>query len=154
MRAPRRGDGAGQARHLRPSIHSVSASEPRPSAASIAALYPRIAWSLDITSRLDANPVGCGVDLVKVHGANELLKHGDVRVVCRVQSKAVRVGFKQSGVVRPARGNWSEAEKARIVVESADAEANISEAARRNGVSRSLLKCIAKTGAPPGEAHA
>ena len=35
-----------------------------------------------------------------------------------------------------------------MVVESADAEANISEAARRNGVSRSLLKCIAKTGAP------
>ncbi|HZZ21381.1 MAG TPA: hypothetical protein VFE60_01845 [Roseiarcus sp.] len=33
-------------------------------------------------------------------------------------------------------------------MESADAEANISEAARRNGVSRSLLKCIAKTGAP------
>jgi hypothetical protein len=35
--------------HLKPSIHSVSACEPRPSAASIAALYPRIAWSLDTT---------------------------------------------------------------------------------------------------------
>jgi transposase-like protein len=38
------------------------------------------------------------------------------------------------------RRNWSEAEKARIVAESADAEANVSEAARRNDVSRSLLK--------------
>ena len=36
-------------RYLRPSIHSVSACEPRPSAASIAALYPRLAWSLDTT---------------------------------------------------------------------------------------------------------
>jgi hypothetical protein len=35
-------------RYLRSSIHSVSACEPRPSAASIAALYPRIAWSLDM----------------------------------------------------------------------------------------------------------
>jgi hypothetical protein len=34
------------------------------------------------------------------------------------------------------RRNWSEAEKARIVAESADADANISKAARRNGVSR------------------
>ena len=37
-------------RYLKPSIHSVSACEPRPSAASIAALYPRIAWSLEMTS--------------------------------------------------------------------------------------------------------
>jgi hypothetical protein len=36
-------------RYLKPSIHSDSACEPRPSAASIAALYPRIAWSLDTT---------------------------------------------------------------------------------------------------------
>ena len=35
--------------YLRLSIHSVSACEPRPSAASIAALYPRLAWSLDTT---------------------------------------------------------------------------------------------------------
>ena len=35
--------------YLRPSIHSVGACEPRPSAASVAALYPRIAWSLDTT---------------------------------------------------------------------------------------------------------
>jgi hypothetical protein len=42
------GEGEGRAkRYLRPSIHSVSACEPRPSAASIAALYPRNAWSLD-----------------------------------------------------------------------------------------------------------
>ena len=34
---------------LKPSIHSVSACEPRPSAASIAALNPRNAWSLDMT---------------------------------------------------------------------------------------------------------
>jgi len=37
-------------RYLKPSIHSVSACEPRPSAASAAALYPRIARSLDMTS--------------------------------------------------------------------------------------------------------
>src|ERR1700722_10514725 len=43
--------GEGRAkRYLRPSIHSVSACEPRPRAASIAALYPRIACSLDMTS--------------------------------------------------------------------------------------------------------
>jgi hypothetical protein len=35
--------------YLRPSIHSVSACEPRPSAASMAALYPCRAWSLDTT---------------------------------------------------------------------------------------------------------
>ena len=35
--------------YLKPSIHSVSACGPRPSAASIAALYPRIACSLDTT---------------------------------------------------------------------------------------------------------
>ena len=33
----------------KPSIHSVSACEPRPSAASMAALYPCRAWSLDTT---------------------------------------------------------------------------------------------------------
>ena len=37
------------------------------------------------------------------------------------------------------RRNWSDDEKARIVAESADADANISEVARRNGVSRGLL---------------
>ena len=36
-------------RYLKLSIHSVSARELRPRAASIAALYPRIAWSLDMT---------------------------------------------------------------------------------------------------------
>ena len=35
-------------RYRKPSIHSVSACEPRPSAASAAALYPRRAWSLDM----------------------------------------------------------------------------------------------------------
>jgi transposase len=37
------------------------------------------------------------------------------------------------------RRSWSDEEKARIVVESADPDANISEIARRNGVSRGLL---------------
>ena len=35
--------------HLKSSIHLVSACEPRPSAASIAALSPRNAWSRDKT---------------------------------------------------------------------------------------------------------
>src|SRR5271166_4718247 len=37
------------------------------------------------------------------------------------------------------RRDWSDAEKARILAESADPEVNISEVARRNGVSRGLL---------------
>lgn len=37
------------------------------------------------------------------------------------------------------RRSWSEEEKARIVAESADPDANISEVARRNGVNRGLL---------------
>jgi transposase len=37
------------------------------------------------------------------------------------------------------RRDWSDAEKARIVAESADPAAIISEVARRNGVSRGLL---------------
>ncbi len=37
------------------------------------------------------------------------------------------------------RRDWSEAEKARIVAESADPAAIISEVARRNGVNRGLL---------------
>ena len=37
------------------------------------------------------------------------------------------------------RRNWSDAEKARILAESADPEVNMSEVARRNGVSRGLL---------------
>lgn len=37
------------------------------------------------------------------------------------------------------RRSWCEEEKARIVAESADPDANISEVARRNGVSRGLL---------------
>jgi hypothetical protein len=46
--APARGEGRAK-RYLRPSIHWVSACEPRPSAASAAALYPPIACSLDMT---------------------------------------------------------------------------------------------------------
>jgi len=40
---------------------------------------------------------------------------------------------------RRRRRDWSDAEKARILAESAEPEVNISEAARRNGVSRGLL---------------
>jgi transposase len=40
---------------------------------------------------------------------------------------------------RRRRRDWSDEEKARILAESADAEVNISEVARRNGVSRGLL---------------
>jgi transposase len=42
-----------------------------------------------------------------------------------------------TGSVR--RRQWSAAEKARIVAESADPGANVSEVARRNGVSRGVL---------------
>ena len=38
------------------------------------------------------------------------------------------------------RRDWSDAEKARILAESADPGVNISEVARRNGVSRGLLR--------------
>lgn len=37
------------------------------------------------------------------------------------------------------RRNWSDEEKARIIAESADPDANILEVARRNGVNRGLL---------------
>lgn len=40
---------------------------------------------------------------------------------------------------RRKRRDWSDAEKARILAESADPEANISEVARRKGVSRGFL---------------
>jgi transposase len=40
---------------------------------------------------------------------------------------------------RRRRRDWSDAKKARILAESADPEVNISEVARRNGVSRGLL---------------
>jgi transposase len=40
---------------------------------------------------------------------------------------------------RRQRRYWSDEEKARIVAESADPEANVSEIALRNGVSRGLL---------------
>ncbi len=40
---------------------------------------------------------------------------------------------------RRRRQNWSATEKARIVAESFEPDANISEVARRNGVSRGLL---------------
>ena len=40
---------------------------------------------------------------------------------------------------RRRRRDWSDEEKARILAESAQPEVNISEVARRNGVSRGLL---------------
>jgi transposase len=40
---------------------------------------------------------------------------------------------------RRRRRDWRDEEKARILAESAEPEVNISEAARRNGVSRGLL---------------
>jgi len=40
---------------------------------------------------------------------------------------------------RRRRQNWSSTEKARIVAESLEPDANISEVARRNGVSRGVL---------------
>ena len=40
---------------------------------------------------------------------------------------------------RRRRRDWSDEEKVRILAESADPEVNISEVARRNGVSRGLL---------------
>jgi transposase len=40
---------------------------------------------------------------------------------------------------RRRRRDWSDAEKARILAESTEPEASISEVARRNGVSRGLL---------------
>jgi transposase len=40
---------------------------------------------------------------------------------------------------RRRRRDWSDAEKARILAESVEPEVNISEVARRNGVSRGLL---------------
>ncbi|WP_461344831.1 transposase [Bradyrhizobium liaoningense] len=45
------------------------------------------------------------------------------------------------------RRSWSDAEKARIVAESADPETSISEVARRNGVNRGLLSVWRRQGA-------
>lgn len=55
------------------------------------------------------------------------------------------------------RRSWSEEEKARIVAESADPDANISEVARRNGVNRGLLtvwRRQARVGCPAEPAFA
>ena len=43
--------------------------------------------------------VGSGVDFLEVGSADELLEHGNVRVVCGVQSKALRIGSEQASVV-------------------------------------------------------
>ena len=53
----------------------------------------------DCRSFLGENRVGGGVDLIEIGGADELLEQGDVRVVCRVQREAPRIGFEQAGVV-------------------------------------------------------
>ena len=49
------------------------------------------------------------------------------------------------------RRSWSESEKARIVAESEEPEANVSEVARRNGVSRGLLTVWRRRARSEGE---
>ena len=44
---------------------------------------------------------------------------------------------------RSRRRRWTAEEKARIVAESFEADANISEVARRNGVARGVLSLLA-----------
>lgn len=61
----------------------------------------------------------------------------DVMLEARNEGRAYRRVEVITGHRR--RQNWPAEEKARIVLESLDPEANISEIARRNGVSRGLL---------------
>ena len=57
------------------------------------------------------------------------------------QSRHVADSYQRVEVItgRRRRRDWSDDEKARILAESAEPEVNISEVARRNGVSRGLL---------------
>ena len=59
----------------------------------------------------------------------------------RVQARHDEGAYRRLEVVtgRRRRQNWPGTEKARIVAESLEPDANISEVARRNGVSRGLL---------------
>jgi transposase len=61
----------------------------------------------------------------------------DVMLEARTEGRTYRRVEMITGHGR--RENWPAREKARIVMESLDPEANISEVARRNGVSRGLL---------------
>jgi len=61
----------------------------------------------------------------------------DVMLEARTEGRTYRRVEMITGHRR--RENWPAQEKARIVMESLDPEANISEVARRNGVSRGLL---------------
>jgi transposase len=61
----------------------------------------------------------------------------DVMLEARTEGRTYRRVEMITGHRR--RANWPAREKARIVMESLDPEANISEVARRNGVSRGLL---------------
>ncbi len=61
----------------------------------------------------------------------------DAMLEARTESRSYRRVEVITGHRR--RQNWPAQEKARIVMESLDPEANISEVARRNGVSRGLL---------------
>ena len=70
---------AGGSSHLKSSIHWVSACEPRPSAASIAALKPRNTWSLDMTPLVR----GCSARSAQArHGVGEVAHiHADERAL-------------------------------------------------------------------------
>ncbi|RRI01757.1 IS66 family insertion sequence hypothetical protein [Mesorhizobium tamadayense] len=64
-----------------------------------------------------------------------------VRLDARFEARDEVSGYRRIELIsgRRQRRAWSDDEKARIVAESAEAGANISEVADRNGVSRGLL---------------
>jgi transposase len=65
----------------------------------------------------------------------------DVRLDGRLGVRDEASAYRRVEVItgRRLRRRWSDEEKARIVAESADPDANISEVARRHGVNRGLL---------------
>jgi hypothetical protein len=83
--------------HLKSSIHLVSACEPRPSAASIAALNPHNAWSLDMTPLVRGARSGAQAR----HGAGEVADvHANERALfCsgqEVEQKQLRRGCRRN----------------------------------------------------------
>jgi len=64
-----------------------------------------------------------------------------VRLDARLEARDEVSGYRRIELIsgRRQRRAWSDDEKARIVAESAEAGANISDVAHRNGVSRGLL---------------